>query len=191
MANRNPSALMRSSKHALHHPDPTPPSRHVYVVMYSERAGPVTTPLPYHRKVTAFTNGISLTPKDLNETYTIAAPSATGAQRVEVVTLSNRENHAQTMSFIINTMYGPPTTQEPGGDQQVWICGWTDYKQEAVWIMEETIRREEVGEGKGLSTLQPEWKWEEGPGGYLNKAIWETETGNFLQYDVLRVEVQE
>lgn len=158
--------------------------------MYSERAGPVTTPLPYHKEVIAFTTGISLTPKDLNDTYTMAAPSAAGVQRVEIVTLSSRENHAQIMSFIINTMYGPPTKEEPAGDQQVWICGWSDHQQQAVWVMEEMIRREEVGEGKGLSTLQPEWKWEEGPDGCLNRAIWQIEAGNFLQYDVLRVEVQ-
>jgi hypothetical protein len=60
-------------------------------------------------------------------------------------------------------------------------------------MVEESIRREEIDvvRAKELSTLQEEWVWRRGASGWFDQAVFETDTGSVLQYDVVMVEVQE
>lgn len=161
--------------------------------MYSERSLPHTTPLPYSPQIIAFSPAIALTPTDFTLTWPLTPPSATSTQKIEIVTLSNRANRPETLTFLFNAAYDAPDEHEPGGKQKVWICGWCESAAEAGWMVEESIRREEIevaGE-KGLSTLQEEWVWSRGPSGWFDKAVFKTDTGSVLQYDVVRVEVRE
>jgi hypothetical protein len=111
----------------------------------------------------------------------------------QIVTLSNCSNRPEYLTFLFNAAYDAPDDQEPGGKQKVWICGWCESAGDASWIVEESIRREEIGvvRAKELSTLQEEWVWRRGASWWFDQAVFETDTGSVLQYDVVMVEVQE